>query len=223
MMKSISLQFRSYIPAVVKGASGRDINIKHDGEPCFPLFPLWPTAFAAYATDNEDSARLFSVVKITFNDSQVEKVDFIHACGETKQYPGYFSLDRSIQQLTEVPDGQARVNVQEGIVNIKFKSKGANPFFNYWGVKLAPSIVMDYDISIDYSDKEKLSISITGNITSFPAHQISVSMDDKSFKPCYFFELREGSTPFHLFFGANKKVDYRLEGEASVQESFRSA
>lgn len=218
-MTTLTLLFRSSIPATLKDAAGRDTNTTINGKKCLPLFPLLPNAFASYATDTSNSARLYTVVNITFNKRKVEMVDIRHSCDVTTQYPGIFSLDRQKRTAKETPVYTNAVYFNGETVNIKFTSKGCNPFFNYFGYKLAPPIETNYDISIspmphDPSIIDEFNVDITGHVTLFPAHSISMCVNNKVASPTYTYLPEQGKTPSHLFFGAAKHIALRTKIKA---------
>lgn len=214
-MPTLTLFFQSYIPTQVEDSNGHDIVIDKNGQRCLPLTSWGPNAFACYEIDAENSSRLYTVVSVTFNEGQVTDVDYDYGCDSTAQHPGYLSWSQQVEikqaQATFIESYEIEVNS----VAIKFVNQGANPFFNYWGYDLAPSISTEYQLDItqennDSLNEQQFSITVHSHLTLFPAHRATVNIDDSDPIPIFDIKPEKGRTPFDLFWGRSMEIEQEL-------------
>lgn len=215
-MSRLTLFFQSYIPQQVEDSHGHDVVVEKNGKNCLPLSSWCSDAFASYETDSADTSRLYTVVSVTFNQGQVTDIAYSYGCDKTVQHPGYLSLSNEVETLKANPTFVESHKIQGNIADIHFVNQGANPFFNYFGYDVAPSISTDYQLRIsqektDTLGQQNFSIKLQGNLTLFPAHRIDLVIDDSDPISLSDEKPQKGRTPFDLFWGRSKTVNLELQ------------
>lgn len=179
-----------------------------------PLLTLFPFLFASYATDQrsfspEEKASARITTRIETADDPRSEVSFQRYSDPTHQLSGLlsewlYSTDEYLESKTSQPKGKQSIERTRNSIHIAFSTSGVNPFFQTCKISYAPSITMEFDLNIDFSDPTQLQVVLRGRVSQFPAFEAYLKVDDQDPVCLFRHSPPAGNTPFNLLYGWTK-------------------
>src|SRR6476620_77170 len=165
--RRLELWINAFIPNKLFYSSGKELTFQskvfthfpsQNGMSLIPFISIFPYGFASYATDQrsfssnkEDSARMkVGVIIPDILESSVQDIKVTRHCFPSIQITNRWQglrakYHKKMDTLVVKPQGNTQIERDSQSIHIKLSCFAANPFFNYGGIDIAPSIQIAFD------------------------------------------------------------------------------